>query len=138
MLKFFQKIAKQVNKFNTFINDYKSVGKEVSLPSHAYVNWGMQLIDSGNEKEALEKFELSANMVNSTPDAYVNLGIVCAKKAKFEEAIEFFKKAIRIDDSCAKAWALLGSAYGEVGNIKEAKGLSGFPLNMTHAVFRLI
>ena len=116
MFKFFQKIAKQVNKFNSFVNDYKSVGKEVSLPSHAYVNWGVQLIESGKEDEALEKFLQSADMVNSTPDAFVNLGIICAKKADYEQACKFFRKAIKIDETCAKAWTLLASAYSEMGN----------------------
>ena len=89
MFRFFQKISKQVNKLNTFVNDYKSVAKEVSLPSYAYVNWGAQLAESGNEKDALEKFEQSAQMVNSTPEAFVNLGIIFARKGEFEQAIKY-------------------------------------------------
>ena len=121
MFRFFQKISKQVNKLNTFVNDYKSVAKEVSLPSYAYVNWGAQLAESGNEKDALEKFEQSAQMVNSTPEAFVNLGIIFARKGEFEQAIKYFKKALKIDDTYAKAWALLASAYSEVDEVKEAK-----------------
>ena len=39
------------------VNRYKNVGKEVGLPSLAYINWGIKLLDEGNSKEALKNLK---------------------------------------------------------------------------------
>lgn len=121
MLNFFKKILKQANKFNSFVNEYKTVAKEVSLPSVAFTNWGAHLAQEGDSEAALERFKQSASMANATPEAFVNLGILCAKNNDYQEAIKNFKKAIKIDETCAKAWTLLGSALSEIDEAKEAK-----------------
>ena len=52
MLDFFKKVAAEINKLDDFINLYKENAKEVSMPSYAYMNWGIKLLDSGDEKKS--------------------------------------------------------------------------------------
>ena len=104
---FIKKILFRTNKLNALVNRYKNVGKEVGLPSLAYINWGIKLLDEGNSKEALKKFETSVSMVYKNPEGYINIGIIKAKNNEFEEAINCFRHAIRIDRMSAKAYALL-------------------------------
>ena len=111
---FIKKILFRMNRLNTFVNRYKSAAKEVYLPSLAYINWGIKLLDEGHSKEALKKFEISKDMAYQNPESYLNIGMIKAKNEEFEEAIEYFRKAIRIDNNCAKAYAMLGSAYSEI------------------------
>ena len=57
MLDFIKKLVKKINKLDDFINLYKENAGEVSMPSYAYMNWGIKLLDSGDEKKALELLE---------------------------------------------------------------------------------
>ena len=106
---FIKKILFRTNKLNAYVNRYKSAAKEVCLPSLAYINWGMKLLDEGNSREALKKFEISKNMAYQNPESYINIGMVMAKNGELEEAVECFKKAVRIDNNSAKAYAMMGS-----------------------------
>ena len=56
MLDFIKKLVKKINKLDDFINLYKENAGEVSMPSYAYMNWGIKLLDSGDEKKALSCF----------------------------------------------------------------------------------
>ena len=127
---FIKKILFRMNRLNTFVNRYKSAAKEVYLPSLAYINWGIKLLDEGHSKEALKKFEISKDMAYQNPESYLNIGMIKAKNEEFEEAIEYFRKAIRIDNNCAKAYAMLGSAYSEISDFKRAKKAFDISLKM--------
>ena len=103
---FIKKILFRMNRLNTFVNMYKSAAKEVYLPSLAYINWGIKLLDEGHSKEALKKFEISKDMAYQNPESYLNIGMIKAKNEEFEEAIEYFRKAIRIDNRIAGNYAV--------------------------------
>ena len=55
VLSFFNTIFASVDFFNKKINQYKIIAKEPALPSYAYINWGLHLINSGKSEEGLEK-----------------------------------------------------------------------------------
>ena len=88
-------LLESVENFNKKINKYKSVTKEPSLPSYAYINWGLFLIEKGRIEEGIEKLNQSALMNESNPDIYVNLGIIYAQKGDFDTALKNFKKALQ-------------------------------------------
>ena len=111
MLDFFKRIAAEINKLDDFINLYKENAKEVSMPSYAYMNWGIKLLDSGDEKKAMDMLEKSIEMPYANSDSYVNLAIVLAKEEKFDKAIEYLKKATKMDNENSKAYQVLGSVY---------------------------
>ena len=48
IVKYITNLLNSVDTFNKHINQYKLVSKEPALPSYAYINWGMHLINSGN------------------------------------------------------------------------------------------
>lgn len=93
MLDFIKKLIKKINKLDDFINLYKENAGEVSMPSYAYMNWGIKLLDSGDEKKALELLEKSVEMPYANSDSYVNLAIVLAKENKYELALNYLKKS---------------------------------------------
>ena len=84
------------------------------MPSYAYMNWGIKLLDSGDEKKALELLEKSVEMPYANSDSYVNLAIVLAKENKYELALNYLKKATKLDNENAKAYQILGSVYSEM------------------------
>ena len=123
MLKFFKKLAEKVSQLNNLISDYKSVTKDVVIPSKAYVNWGIYLANTGEVEQAVEKFESSAYMSPRTPESYNNWGIALATKGQYKEAINKFREAIKIDSGCVKSYALWGAALVETGDFEEAEKL---------------
>lgn len=121
MFKFIKKLIDKVLKFNNSILNYKSVTKEVIIPSRAYVNWGIYLANSGEIDKAVEKFESSTYMRPQTPESFNNWGVTLANTGKYEEAIEKFRKALKIDPKCIKSYTLWGAALVEIGKIDEAE-----------------
>ncbi len=121
MNEFFQKIIKKVKELDFFVNEYKTIAKDIGLPSFAYNNWALHLAEEGKEDLALEKLQTSDAMAFNNPYTQVNLGIYRARKKDFKEAEKCFKRAIKTDRNCAKAYALLGSVYCEEGDDKASK-----------------
>lgn len=120
MKELIRKILFKANRLNVYVNRYKRVGKEVGIPSLAYINWGIKLMDEGKTKEALKKFETSIGMGYQNPEAYINISVIKAKENKFEEAKEFLHKAIRMDNTSSRAYCLLAAVYSETGCYKLA------------------
>ena len=52
MFETLKKIFSKINKLNNYVNLYKENAGEVSMPSYAYMNWGVKLLDSGDDKLA--------------------------------------------------------------------------------------
>ena len=68
----FSKFFKSINNlfvsaetFNKHINHYKLISKEPALPSYAYINWGLYLINAGNKEKGLEKLNQSINKIKN-------------------------------------------------------------------------
>jgi len=122
MHRFFKDILNKINKLDDYINRYKENAGEVSMPSYAYMNWGVKLLDEGgSEEEALKLLEKSVEMPYANSDSYVNLGIILAKENKFDLALEYLKKATKLDNENSKAYQIIGSVYSELNKFDEAK-----------------
>ncbi len=120
MKKLLKKIIDQINEINRFINEYYTLGKSISLPSRAYMNWGISLAKTGDIDQALEKLETSTLMPSKSADIIANLGIALAKKGLYDEAIDKFKEAIKTDSKYVKAYSLLAAALAEQSRDEEA------------------
>jgi len=121
MIKFIKKLIDKILKFNNSISSYRTVTKEVVIPSRAFVNWGIYLANSGEVNQAIEKFESSTYMRPQTTESFNNWGIALATQGNYEEAIEKFRKALKIDSKCVKSYALWGAALIETGKFEEAE-----------------
>ena len=114
----FDKISKNitellnsVNNFNNNINKYKEIAKEPALPTYAYINWGMHLVNFGNKDEGIEKLKQSLIINPNNPEGYVNLGVIYAQNKEFKEALKNFKAAIKADKNNARAWGYIAGVY---------------------------
>ncbi len=120
MKEFFNKFFKYIKNIDRFVSTYNKYSNEVAIPSKAYLNWGKHLFDYGHVKEALEKFEMSANISSNDPENFINWGISLARVGRFEEAIEKFDKALSIDENIARAYTYKGSVLIELNKKEEA------------------
>ena len=120
-IRYITNLFNSVDTFNKHINQYKLISKEPALPSYAYINWGMHLINSGNLEKGLEKLNQSVLMNKSNPEVYINIGITYAQIGNFEQALKNFKKAVRLDKTNARAWGYLAGAYSELNENSLAK-----------------
>ncbi len=121
MIKFIKKLIDNVSKFNDSVLSYRTIARDMVIPSRAFVNWGIYLANSGEVDLALEKFESSSYMRPQTPETFNNWGIALATMGKYDEAIEKFKDAIKIDSKCVKSYVLWGAALVETGKMEEAE-----------------
>ena len=120
-IKYISNIFNTVEYFNKHINQYRQISKEPALPSYAYINWGIYLINSGNKQKGLERLSQSVLMNKSNPEVYTNIGIMHAQDKNFELALKNFKKAVRLDKNNARAWVYLAGIYSELYEINLAR-----------------
>lgn len=118
---YIKNLLASVDTFNRHINHYKAISKEPALPSYAYINWGMFLINSGNKEKGLEKLNQSILMNKSNPEVYMNIGVTYAQEGSFESALKNFGKAVKLDPTNARAWGYLAGVYSELNDNKLAK-----------------
>jgi len=121
MINYLKKIFERVTKLNDSVLSYRSIAREVVIPSRAFVNWGIYLANAGEVDLALEKFESSSYMRPQSPETFNNWGIALATTGKYDEAIDKFKQAVKIDSKCVKSYVLWGAALVETGKVDEAE-----------------
>ena len=120
MNKFVKLLLHKIKNLDKLVNSYGARTGNSPVPSKAYLNWGINLALQGKVDEALEKFEMSANMPFTDPENYTNWGIALAKLRRYEEAIEKFDKALSIDKTYSSAYSLKGAALVELNRTEEA------------------
>ena len=120
LFNFGEEIKKSIDKFDVFVKKYKAVSQTSQIPSTAYMNWGIELAQSGRTEEAIDKLRTATLMASQNPGAYINLGITFLRQKNFEEAIKNFRQAIKVDKYNSKAYALWASALSEIGDLKGA------------------
>ena len=120
-IRYINNLFTSVDTFNKHINNYKAISKEPALPSYAYINWGMHLINCGNKEKGLEKLNQSILMNKSNPEVYMSIGVMYAQEGKFDEALKNFRKAVRLDKTNARAWGYLAGVYSELEDNYAAK-----------------
>ena len=116
LVRYINTLLNSVDMFNKRINQYKAISKEPALPSYAYINWGMFLINTGNKERGLEKLNQSIMMNKSNPEVYMSIGVMYAQDGKFDEALKNFRKAVRLDKTNARAWGYLAGVYSELND----------------------
>ena len=119
--KFLNTLFASAELFDKNINQYKIIAKEPALPSYAYINWGLYLINNGMTQEGLEKLNQSVLMNKSNPEVYLNIGITQAQKGQFEDALKNFRKAVKLDKNNGRAWGYLAGVYSELNENNFAK-----------------
>ena len=119
--KFIHNLFLSVESLNRQVNHYKIVSKEPAIPSYAYINWGLYLINSGKKEKGIEKLKQSVLMNKSNPEVYLNLGIAYAQDSNYDEALKNFRKAVRLDKNNARAWGYLAGIYAELDDKNYAK-----------------
>jgi tetratricopeptide (TPR) repeat protein len=116
-----QALWKRIGRYNKVVEDYKRASQSSPDPGMAYINWGIDLAQSGNMSEALEKFEQAAAMSPDRPEPFNNWGVALAKQGHLDQAIEKFKQALDIEPDSINSWILWGAALLEQGNVEEAQ-----------------
>lgn len=120
LLNFGEELKKRIDELDVFVKKYKEVSQTSQIPSTAYMNWGIELAQSGKTEEAIDKLSTAALMAGKNPGVYINLGITFLRQKNYEEAIKNFRQAIKVDKYNSKAYALWGSALSEIGDLKGA------------------
>ncbi len=84
------------------------------------LNKGMDLLEKGNYKEAIDMLD---EVINSeeTAEYYYNIGYIKTLEEKYSEAIPAFQKATQLDSLFGKAFEGLGRAYSAIGEAGEAE-----------------
>lgn len=118
---FISDVAVGIKELDTEVNEYKSVGQNPYLPTIAYVNWAVHLMNTGESVQAEEKLLYSTLMAHQNPTAYIHLGILKAREKDYESAINYFTKAIRLDQNNAKAYCFLANTLTEIQDFTEAE-----------------
>lgn len=120
MKKSLQDIFDVIKQLDDYIAFYKRQAKVISLPSIAYVNWGIELLKIGLADDALKKFETSALMAYPDLEAFTNLALLNLRDKKFEEAKRYLEQALKLDKENSKIYCMFGALYNELKEYKIA------------------
>ena len=121
MKKFFIQIFNQINKFDSFTNQYLKLSNNIEIPSLAYTNWAMHFADIKDFKTAISKLETAILMSNQNPKPCISLGIIYAKLKEYDKAAEALRKAIARDSQNAYAYSVLSSVLVAESKYEEAE-----------------
>lgn len=139
MKQFFRNAIDKINRSNRLVDEYKKVGGETTDHYRAHINWGIELMRSGDPMSALEKFAEAAAIAPNRAECYSNWGVALAKLKRLDEAIEKFQTACDIDPEAGShyslwAVALLESGHNDEAVVKFEKALALDPNNPDHYV----
>jgi len=123
MFKFFKKLLDQISIYHDTTQLYEAVTNKTTIPSKAYVNWGIFLANTGDIEDALKKFESSSYMRPINPESFNNWGIALASVGRYEEAIQKFRESAKIEPNSAKTFTLWAAALIELNDIEQADKL---------------
>ena len=121
-----EKDGKYLNAYVGLANLYKEIGKfeeakkyyelglkiEPQINSDLFYNYGVFLLEQGNIKEAVEKFEQATIINPNDAEAFNNWGVSLKRIGKIEDSIDKFQKAASIDPRNAKIYYNWGNALG--------------------------
>ena len=62
LLNFGEELKKRIDELDVFVKKYKEVSQTSQIPSTAYMNWGIELAQSGKTEEAIDKLSTAALM----------------------------------------------------------------------------
>ena len=139
MKQYFRNAVEKINRSSRLVDDYKKVGGETTDHYRAHINWGIELMRSGDAELALAKFSEAAAMAPNRAECFSNWGVALAKLKRLDEAIEKFDKACHLEPEAGihySLWAvaLLESDRGDEATEKFEKALELDPNNSDHYV----
>lgn len=111
----------KIVRYNQVVEDYRRATEATPDPALAYVNWGIDLAQSGQMDAAIEKFRQASEIAPHRYEPYLNWGVALARMNRVDEAIEKFKIAIEKDERVAGPYMLWGAALLEEGKLAEAQ-----------------
>src|SRR5687768_5656687 len=93
----FRKFMASISRYNEVVDAYTKASE--ASPDHAiaYVNWGIEIAQTGDLEAALAKFEQAASISPDRVEPFNNWGVALAKLGRLDEAIEKFKLALEVD-----------------------------------------
>jgi len=115
-----KKILKDVNKLNSLVNEYTTIGKTPALPWRAFVNLADSLFLTGYFKESEELLNNAILFASNSSDALVNLGAIKQSAGNIGEAIKFYIDAVKKDSKNIKALCLWGNCLSIEGKNNQA------------------
>jgi tetratricopeptide (TPR) repeat protein len=93
--------------------------------SNYHLNFGMLLLEKGEQDSALDEFITAGKLDPDSFDAFFQQGLLYGGKKEFGKAIESLNRAVEIDPYSPEAHFYLGAAYESSGNralaLKEAR-----------------
>lgn len=84
------------------------------------VNYGYTLFLKGNNNEALQQFQIAADLDKKYAAPHYNMGLVYKDMEKYDEALEAFSQAAKLSPRDYKPFMMMGVVYNLQGNYKSA------------------
>jgi tetratricopeptide (TPR) repeat protein len=117
-----QQFFKNIATYNETISQYESASSNgVTDPATAHMHWGIQLAESGQLLEAIEKFEQAAVLAPTQAEVFCNWGVALAKQKQLPEATVQLRKAVELEPDRAAYQVLLGATLVEQGLLAEGE-----------------
>ena len=85
------------------------------------VNEGVALVERGQYKQAIEKYEEAVKIDSQLPYAYINLANAYWHLKEYKKSIAMSEIALQINPNEGRTYTNLGNAYYGLGQRKEAK-----------------
>ena len=84
------------------------------------VNYGYTLFLKGKNNEALQQFQIAADLDKKYDAPHYNMGLVHKDMKKYDEALEAFSKAAKLAPRDYKPFMMMGVVYNLQGKYKDA------------------
>lgn len=110
----------RIKRYSQFVDTYRQAAQTSADPAMAYVNWGIDLAESGEPEKAIEKFVQAAQISPDRPEPFTNWGVTLAKLGRYEEAIAKFSQALKLDPNCVTSLIMWGAVLIETGDMAGA------------------
>ena len=91
-------------------------------PENATVHtwWGISLVKSGKNKEAIEKFIISSKLDDSQARNFLYWGLTLAMEGNYEEAVSKYARAVELEPENSNAYAYWGASLNQLERYPEA------------------
>ena len=83
-------------------------------------NLGVALANAGQTEQAIEQYQIAAQLDPTYADPHTNLGGVYGEEGQIDKAIIELKHALKLDPTLTTAYNNLGSAYSNKGETDQA------------------
>lgn len=114
------KIIDKVRRANSFVDNYKKVGKIPSMPTNAFINMASSMYSMGRLQEAEDLLRSAVCFPSKSSNALLNLGIIKQSTGDYSQAIKYYLAAYKKDKNNSKSFVLWGNCLAIMGNLEGA------------------